>query len=258
MRSSKITGWTLRRRRLPPNRLDRESASANHSLSAKAVRRSHARPSMRSGSTTGRGSWPRRSTTGALLPRPAPSAPRPPPSALRPPPSALLPPPCSQAALCKAPFPRRRRDLNRAPRLCATHAQWHTRTAKKLRSEGVPDERVPSRARLCLLPGLRNPKGRCVAWARCNDGGLPPPTICGCDGIERTSRNFPFPKDAREVNQENALCPRVARLLRRCRRTPTRCLAPGRGARSRGRARRRRQTGSGPKCRRSGERNPAR
>ncbi len=45
----------------------------------------------------------------------------------------------------------------------------------------------------CLyVDGCENPKAYCRPWARCNDSGIAPDIVCGCDGVERRERAFPY------------------------------------------------------------------
>ncbi len=62
-----------------------------------------------------------------------------------------------------------------------------------LDSECSPDKACPDELDCIYEPGCTNPRGQCRPYARCTDGGLLSPSICGCDGVVRRTRGVPFP-----------------------------------------------------------------
>lgn len=81
-------------------------------------------------------------------------------------------------------------------------------TSAALGRECSPTKACPAELDCIYKPGCDDPKGSCLAWARCSDSGLRQAPMCSCDGILRGSRTQPwaFADDAGRFGKEGNSC----------------------------------------------------
>ena len=58
--------------------------------------------------------------------------------------------------------------------------------------DGSASNPCPAELDCMYVAGCETPKAYCRAWARCPDGAIAPDIVCGCDGVERRERAFPY------------------------------------------------------------------